>query len=157
MLTWLLLLLFVKDFPLMNATALDGFNYANSVYPLWEQVDYFSKMLESIMNQTSDSIILLCFSQGMLDFENDNTMYKNVLSISSGKKWGGKLLFHSSFGFCFFSIIINFINFIMVQCLLFFFWCVTASLKILHGRIVGNRAKNRCPEKLGLGFSTLIQ
>lgn len=103
MLTWLLLLLFVKDFPLMNATALDGFNYANSVFPLWEQVDYFSKMLESIMNQTSDSIILLCFSQGTLDFKNYNTMYKNAHSISSDKKWGGKLLFYSSpSGFCFF-------------------------------------------------------
>lgn len=103
MLTWLLLVLFVKDFPLMNATALDGFNYANSVFPLWEQVDYFSKMLESIMNQTSDSIILLCFSQGTLDFEKYNTMYKNVHSISSDKKWGGKLLFHRSpSGFWFF-------------------------------------------------------
>lgn len=125
MLTWLLLVLFVKDFPLMNATALDGFNYANSVFPLWEQVDYFSDMLESIMNQTSDSIILLCFSQGTLDFENYNTMYKNVHSICSDKKWGGKLLFHSSpSGFCFFSVIINFLLIIiMVQCLLFFLMC----------------------------------
>lgn len=57
---------FFQTHPGTNVTTIDMYDDMASLKPLWEQVDGFRKAVGPIMEEATDGIHLICFSQGLL-------------------------------------------------------------------------------------------
>ncbi|XP_062395631.1 lysosomal thioesterase PPT2-like [Sardina pilchardus] len=85
-----------KSHPGTTAIAIDLYNEEDSIQPLWKQVEGFKKAIHPIMQNSSDGVHLICYSQGgmicrgLLATLNDHNIHSAIfLSAPLAGQYGG--------------------------------------------------------------------